>query len=145
MRKAAAEAIEAGCGKVRAEAQKYAPRSPTQAQLNRLRKTTRKVHREPNSHSRPKPGGLERSIDYSADYLEMTGEIFVAANSEAGSYAAKMHDERGKTWRNLGPGSIAKNKGGKVGDKFIERAIDDNSKTFEKYVNDRIDKALAKI
>ena len=145
VRRAAFDAITVGCGRVRSEARKYCLRSPTQAQLNRLRKTTRKVKRKPSSHSRPKPGGLERSIDFAADYLKMEGEIFVAANSEGGSYAKKIHDERYKTWRNLGPGSIAKNKGGKVGEKFIERAIADNLRTYETFINAKIDKALASL
>ena len=37
-----------------------------------------------------------------------------------------MHDERYQSWKNLGIGSIAKSAGNPVGEKFIERAINDN-------------------
>ena len=49
-------------------------------------------------------------------------DILVPSNSAAGQYAAKIHDEQGKSWRNLGVGSLAKGRG--VGGKFIERAIE---------------------
>ena len=102
-----------------------APKSPTQAVINRFRKTRRKVKRKPGSTVRPKPGGLERSITIEAD--SRRAEIFIPVNSEAGRYAYRIHEERFISWRNLGPGSIAK--GAQVGEKFIERAVqqhDDN-------------------
>lgn len=66
------------------------------------------------------PGGLERSImmEFGDDHVD----VFVASNAEAGSYAEKMHNEKGKTWRERGPGTQAK--GPQADDKFIERARD---------------------
>ena len=61
------------------------------------------------------------------------------------NYAPKIHDERGKTWQNLGPGSIAKNSSGKVGDKFIERAIADNADAFFRILQDEAKKAGASL
>ena len=61
------------------------------------------------------------------------------------NYAPKIHDERGKTWQNLGPGSIAKNSSGKVGDKFIERAIADKADAFFRILQDEAKKAEASL
>ena len=61
------------------------------------------------------------------------------------NYAPKIHDERGKTWQNLGPGSIAKNSSGKVGDKFIERAIADKADAFFRILQDEAKKAGASL
>lgn len=125
----------------------YAPRSPTNAQysttLKRKKRTARKLF----------PGNLEKSIDW-----EIVGSgtptpgvsVYVAANGYCRSkkgynYAPKIHDERGKTWHNLGPGSIAKNSGGKVGDKFIERAIADNADAFFRILQDEAKKAGASL
>lgn len=119
---------------VHRESVNNAPRSPTMAQIQATRKTNRRGKKNPRATSRAKPGGLRRSIEWNVDGTE--GEVFVAANSEAGTYAGKMHDERYITWRNLGVGSIAL--GGRVRDKFIERAVDDNQKA----VTDRISRAL---
>lgn len=107
-------------------AKNYCPRSPTQEQRNSVRKTKRDTSKQknPRATSRAKPGGLERSIESEVKPGEAC--IFVANNSEAGSYALKMHDERYQSWNKLGIGSIAKSAGNPVGEKFIERAINDN-------------------
>ena len=105
----------------KAVAAAYAPRSPTMANhsaaLKRKKRTT--AHRY--------PGSLEKSIECesSAD----RASVFVRQNALCVSatgynYAKRIHDEHGKSWRNLGAGSIAK--GGKVGEKFTERAIADS-------------------
>jgi hypothetical protein len=99
-----------------------APISPTQATLNGLRKTTRVVTRKATATSRPKPGGLMRSIAFRVS--DGSAEIFVAANSEAGRYAFRMHEEKGKSWWNRGPGTVAK--GSRADEKFITRAIEAN-------------------
>ena len=75
------------------------------------------------------------------DAIRMQASVFVAQNSEGGKYAKKIHDERYVTWRRLGPGSIAANKSGKIGEKFIERAIVDN----EKMIQDALRKKLERI
>lgn len=107
---------------VEREAKRNAPKSPSRGQLNRLRKTRRKVTRKARATSRPSPGGLERSIE--REVTPDSARIFVASNSEAGKYGAKIHDEKGTTWRRRGPGTQAK--GGRADDKFILRAIVDN-------------------
>jgi len=99
----------------------YAPRSPT------MKNHSGKLKRKKQTVSRKFPGNLEKSIE--AEYDDNHASVFVAMNalcvSKGGfNYAKKIHDERGKTWQKLGAGSIAK--GGKVGDKYIERAIKDN-------------------
>ncbi|MGN0851853.1 MAG: hypothetical protein ACI4Q3_00590 [Kiritimatiellia bacterium] len=128
------------------DAKAYAPRSPTNAQysatLKRKKRTSRKMF----------PGNLEKSIAW-----EIVGagtpspgvSVFVASNAYCRSkrgfnYAPKIHDERGHTWHNLGPGSIAKNTSGKVGDKFIERAIADNADAFFRILQDEARKAGTK-
>jgi len=126
------------------ESIRNAPRSPSQSIKNKLRKTTRKVKRNPRATSRPKPGGLERSIDFSATADD--AEIFVAQNGEAGKYAYRIHEEgpngSGK-WRNPGPGTIVK--GARAGDKFIERAITDNQDNFLRIIRSEIDKEWRKL
>ena len=84
------------------------------------------------------PGGLEKSIEYEAD--ETHCSVFVAANSQAGRYAKRIHDEKGITWRNRGAGTVAK--GPRADEKFIERAIRDNAQTFGAIVEDELRKAL---
>lgn len=106
---------------------KYAPISPTMAQKYRLRKTRRKVKRKALAYSRAKPGGLSRSIDWSAGATE--GSIFVSRNSEAGKYAKRIHDEKYISWRNRGIGTIAK--GRQADDKFIARALKDSEKAID--------------
>lgn len=116
------------------EAVRNAPRSPTQAILNSLRKTKRRRSRNPRAFSRPSPGGLERSISRevvtTADGAQAV--IFVAANAEAGRYAGRIHDEKGRTWRNRGPGTVVK--GPRADDLFIDRAVKDNAGRFTEIV-----------
>lgn len=116
------------------EAKANAPRSPTQkilsATLKRKRRTGRKLT----------PGGLEKSIEYETD--GQTCSVFVAANSYAGRYAKRIHDEKGKTWRNRGPGTVAK--GARADEKFIERAIRDNGRKFALIIEDELGKALGR-
>lgn len=100
------------------EAKANAPRSPTNrilsATLKRKRRTSRKTM----------PGGLEKSIAYEVLPGNAGCSVFVASNSLAGKYARRIHDEKGKTWRNRGPGTVAK--GARADEKFVERAIRDN-------------------
>ena len=102
---------------VQSEAVARAPISPKQSQTSGNNKKSTAIDKQ-------SPGGLERSIEFGTKDGGRTGAVFVAANSEAGSYAKKMHDGRGKQWENLGAGSIAK--GGKVGGKFVDRAWSEN-------------------
>lgn len=126
--------------KVRSVAQQYANISPTQAQKNRLKKTERKGKRKATATTRAKPGGLRRSIEMEVDAIRMQASVFVAQNSEGGKYAKKIHDERYVTWHRLGPGSIAANKSGKIGEKFIERAIVDNEKNIHEALRKKLER-----
>lgn len=90
------------------------------------------------STTRPKPGGLMRSIAFRS--TDTIAEVFVPANSPAGKYAAKIHDERGSSWKDLGPGSQAK--GPQAREKFIERAVVDNQRPILQIVQDEIDRAV---
>ena len=130
------------CGRLaQREAISNAPRSPTQAQKNALRKTKRKVTRKATAHSRTMPGGLEKSIGMKVGIDNAS--VFVASNSQAGRYGARIHDGKGKSWRNRGAGTIAK--GARADDKFIERAIKDNQGNFLTLINDEMQKALGRI
>lgn len=112
---------------VHRRAVKYTPISPTQAQKNRMRKTRRKVKRKAMAFTRAKPGGLARSIEWTAGARQ--GSIFVARNAEGGKYAKRIHDEKGISWRNRGIGTIAK--GAQADHKFIERALKDSQKEID--------------
>jgi len=116
------------------EAKANAPRSPTMKQhsatLKRKKRTARRML----------PGGLEKSIEFEA--TETGCSVFVASNSQAGRYARRIHDEKGVTWRNRGPGTIAK--GARADEKFIERAIRDNAQNFAHIIDDELRKALPK-
>lgn len=96
------------------------------------------LSKDPRNATRPTPGGLMRSITFRSD--DRVAEIFVPANSPAGSYAFKIHDEKGSAWKERGPGTQAK--GAQADDKFILRAINDNARNFTAMVEDEINKAL---
>ena len=116
-----------------------APISPTMAQLKRVKRKTRqdtRKRKKAGSYSRPVPGGLERSIEMEYDQTELRGEVFVAANSEAGKYAERIHDDKYVSWHNRGIGTIAK--GSQADDLFIERALDSEAENLD----NRIEKAL---
>ena len=126
------------CGLLaKSEAVANAPRSPTMAQysatLKRKKSTTRRLT----------PGGLEKSIEF--QQTSMTeGMVYVAANSYAGKYAKRIHDEKGVSWRNRGVGTIAK--GDRADEKFIERAMSDchSSGAFRAIFEEEIQKVLPK-
>lgn len=128
-----------------------APKSPTDAQAKAHRKAAwvgkhgsgrasirafnkaqrqGKARRNPNSHSRRAPGGLMGSIQWRlrGKGYNIDAEVYVAANAEAGKYAKRIHDEKGKTWRKRGPGTVAK--GPRADDKYILRAVQQAAKEF---------------
>ena len=117
------------------EAKANAPRSPTMKQhsatLKRKKRTARRML----------PGGLEKSIEFEA--TETGCSVFVASNSQAGRYARRIHDEKGVTWRNRGPGTIAK--GDRADDKFISRAIADNGGQFLEILAGEFRKAIGEL
>jgi len=141
----ARDAVNAGISRctvrVWKEAILNAPRSPTTQQQARASRKTRQNtsgRRKPTAFTRAKPGGLERSISMEMDKKEMAGSVFVAANSEAGKYAKKIHDEKGESWHNRGPGTIAK--GQRADAKFIERALAENEDKVDVIINEELGK-----
>lgn len=97
----------------------YAPKSPTRTEKAKTRKTKGKTWRKARAYATPNPGGLMRSISWEAS--EDRAAIFIAGNSEAAKYAKKIHDEKGRSWKRRGPGTVAK--GPQADEKFIERAV----------------------
>ncbi len=127
------------CGMIaKREAVRNAPRSSTQSTKNNLRKTSRRRKADERSTGRAKPGGLERSV--SMTHGSDNAEVFIATNSEAGKYAFRMHEQKGISWHERGPGTIQK--GGRADDKFIERAINENQDEFAKIIKTEIGKAM---
>ena len=122
------------CGQLAVrEAKRNAPKSPTKTQFSATLKRKKRTSRRTFT-----PGGLEKSIEY-----EVQGDrcsVFVSRNSFAGKYAARIHDERNKTWWDRGPGTIAK--GQQAREKFIERAITDNQDKFLSIIESEIGKAI---
>jgi hypothetical protein len=129
---------------VQREAKKNAPKSPTMQELENRSTGTQaqrdagKRRRNDRSTSRPSPGGLEQSIEMRSN--AMNAEIFVAANSSAGRYAWRIHEEKGKTWWKRGKGTQAK--GARADDKFIERALADNTENLRKIAESQVEKAI---
>lgn len=126
------------------EAKANAPRGPTSAQLKALRTTKRKTRKKARAYSRPSPGGLERSIDMVVTgddsriaFAGRDAQIYVSANSPAGKYAFRLHEEREKTWWWRGPGTVAK--GGRAREKFIERAVIENADEFGRIFESEIE------
>lgn len=122
------------CGRlVMRTAKEYAPRSPTKAEFSATLKRKKVTDRKDFF-----PGGLEKSIEYAVHFGQCF--IFVRDNSYAGKYARKIHDEKGKSWRNRGPGTIAK--GNHADEKFIERAMNDNAANIDAILKDEFRKGL---
>lgn len=111
-----------------------APKSPDMKTLSATLKRKKRTAR------RTLLGGLERSIQYESDARHCS--VFVASNSEAGAYARRIHDEKGVTWRNRGPGTVYKGK--RADEKFIERAVRDNLAKIQAVFEDALRKALPK-
>ena len=97
-----------------------------------------RARRKAGSHSRHAPGGLMRSIQWRllGKGLNLDAEVYVAANAEAGKYAKRIHDEKGKTWRRRGPGTVAK--GARADDKYILRAVQKAAKDFPSLLRKRL-------
>ena len=143
--------------RLQAEAMNNAPRSPKRAEIVAARKAAWKAkgkkptekqqkaweaRKKPDSHTRPMPGGLEQSIQaevYTENHV-MGVRVYVAANSMAGDYAKKMHDEKGKTWKKRGIGTV--NKGSQADELFVKRAIDDNNDFIKQKLKEALQKAF---
>ena len=163
VQKALEQAMKGAGRQAHKDAKANAPRSPTAAQARAQRKSSwvakhgagkasirafnkaqraGKGRRKAGSHSRHAPGGLERSIEWEVrgKGFAMEAEIFVAANAEAGKYAKRIHDEKGKTWRKRGPGTVAK--GARADDKYILRAVQQAAKDFPSLLRKRLGRAF---
>lgn len=79
-----------------------------------------------------------RSISMSVNKIKVEGSVFVAANSESGKYAVRIHDEKGKTWFNRGPGTVSK--GIHADENFIERALRSNRENIDRIMIDATSK-----
>ena len=146
---------------VQREAVRNAPRSPTEAQKRAEKKSSvkpapharrrslvsRLVHkavsavkrmlkRRRRGRARAVPGGLEKSIEIGP--VSEGCSIFVASNSPAGKYAKRMHDEKGKTWWNRGPGT--RSKGTRADEKFIDWAIEASKDLIGRIIEDEVKK-----
>ncbi len=95
------------------------------------------------------PGGLEKSIRHE---VLPNGDVsvFVPSNGytrtqKGFNYASRIHDERYVKWRNLGAGSRAKSSGRRVGEKFIERAVNDNAEKYKKVYEQEFQREMAKL
>jgi len=142
------------------EAVKNAPIAPTQEQRNRAmhlwkpmrsdvnrltrkdkfgKRRYRKRGRKPDA-VRASPGGLRNSITAYADGLEAC--VFVPRISEAGKYARRIHDEKGRTWFKRGLGTVAM--GVRADAKFIERALASNEKKFYRLIKKAVSEGLKK-
>lgn len=131
-------ALVKSSSKIFTTSKRYAPISPSLSQVNKIRKSKRlKPKTRKQFTMRHKAGALMRSIRCTI-YNRMA-RFYVLRNSEAGAYARRIHDDKGKTWFNRGIGTIAK--GPQADEKFIERAIDDNLD----YVLHRFDEAIKRI
>ena len=88
------------------------------------------------------PGGLEKSIQ--AETLA-NGDVsvFVASNSLAGEYARYIHDEKGVKWFKRGAGTVAK--GSRADEKFIARAVADNSERYLMVYQQEIDREVQRL
>lgn len=129
---------------VQREAKKNAPKSPTMQELanrstgTQAQRDAGKRRRNDRATSRPSPGGLEQSIEMRSN--SMNAEVSVAANSSAGRYAWRIHEEKGKTWFKRGKGTQAK--GARADEKFIERALADNADKIRKIAESQVEKAI---
>ena len=119
-----------------------APRSPSQEEFDGIVGQPGGNKKKTPSKRKFTPGGLERSIAWSVDTQALEATVHVSASSEAASYAEKIHDGD----YNLGVGSRNKSAAGagKVGPKFITRAIEDNAGYFKNVLRQETNKALEK-
>jgi hypothetical protein len=130
--------------RVKDKAVEYAPKGPTQEEKQSLSRATKaqwaaaKKRRQPRATTRANPGSLMRSIAFKATAKE--AEIFVAANSPAGKYAFRIHEEKGLSWFKRGPGTVKK--GAQADDKFITRAMADQRTELERIAEDQMNRAI---
>ena len=106
---------------VQGKARTYAPRSMTKSQYV----STLKGGKTKQAASKFHPGQLKKSI--TAEQSKNKVEIGVPSNAPAGKYAEKMHDDRGRSWKELN-----KFNDPDATDKYIYKAYDDSEGNIEK-------------
>jgi hypothetical protein len=101
---------------VQSEAKKRAPIGPTKSQA--------RTDPQYNYDAKKSPGTLRGDIDMrkGRDYVDVG--IMQGASLQ---YANKIHNGRGTAWRRLGPASKKADGTPRVGEKFIDRAYDENA------------------
>lgn len=124
------------------QARRNAPISPTVADRKSVSRASKAQwaaaakRKKPDATSRATPGALQNSIEFLA--TARLAEIFVPTNSPAGAYAYKIHEEKGKSWKNRGIGT--QKKGPQADDKFISRAITDKEADLLKIIEIETDR-----
>ena len=121
------EALSAITTDMRDNAKAFAPISPKKSQYE----ATLQDYTTTRDSSSFQPGTLTKSI-MSKVVSSTKAIVYIAMNKGAGSYASKMENEAGITWRKLGVGSEAKDAGlsrGYVGGFFVKRGVQETNKT----------------
>ena len=119
-------------------AKNYCPMSETAGQISARLKTKKRTEQE-DIH----PGRLAQSIRLMS-YDDKHAAIGVPSNSKAGDYASKIHDEKGSSWDDYGPGTLAKQRSGyKAREKFISRAVVDETDAIITIFSKQIERALS--
>ncbi len=118
------------------ESKRNAPRSPT------MRQTSATLIRKRRTKRKSTAGGLEKSIAHEVRRagLDVEARVFVPRNSAAGAYAAYIHDLKGVRWFKRGIGTVRK--GARADEKFVERAIKDNSAAYGRAIQGAVESAL---
>jgi len=116
---------------IQGKAEKYAPRSKTKGEYIRTLKGG-KTKRKASSFT---VGNLKKSI--TLEQKKNSVEIGVPINAPGGKYAEKMHDEKGKTWEELGDQNT-----NKATDKYIFKAYDDSKSEINKELNHMLDEVI---
>ena len=104
---------------------------------NLINEVTDKLHAESVRRSPVDEGLLEKShekeVNQSASAIETEGVVFISTNAPAAEYAMYMHELEYR----LGPASMRKqvaDSGVTVGRKYLERALSENIKKFQRYM-----------
>ena len=116
---------------VEAEAKLRTPVSPTKAQA---KKDPFYSYKKGN-----RPGVLRDGIKL----RKGSGWVDIGVlGANARAYADYIHNQFGKLWHRLGPGSLVQSTGRDVGAKFIDRAYDENKAEIDKMFDDGADHAV---
>jgi len=117
-------------------ARDYCPQSPSKTQYVATLKRG-ETKRSPTSFTR---GQLRNSI--TTEVFDDRVEIGVPSNSPGGSYAEKIHDERGKSWNKLGVGNDDNQY---ATDKFIFNAATDTERVWMKKADEVVERIIKEI